>query len=186
MEISSERDSVEKALNRLADQIDRYVNALGEDDQPVKAVMDRLTKLEAERAALAEKLRGIESEGNVITLHPAAIDKFASGIEALHDGLSRADMEPAAVAKYRAAFRNVFEKFEVQPTPKRQGYKVEPYARLATIMGLELFPKPRSAQEMPAEQGLAMSFSEDGSCHRFCHIAGQTGRKGAEFRLPIV
>jgi site-specific DNA recombinase len=186
-EISSERDVTEKALNRLTGQIDRYVIALGESDQPVKAVMDRLTKLEAERAALAEKLRGIDSEGNIIALHPAAIDNFASSIEALHDGLSRANMEPAAMAKYRAAFRNVFEKFEIQPTPKRHRYAVTPFARLSAIMGLELFPKVRSTDEMLAEQGVTMSLSADGSCHRFCHIAGLREPNGAEFRpaLPI-
>jgi len=31
---------------------------------------------------LAEKVRLIAAEGNVVTLHPAAIDKFASSIEA--------------------------------------------------------------------------------------------------------
>jgi hypothetical protein len=63
----------------------------------------------------------------------------------------------------RAAFRIVFEEFEVQPTKKRQRYKVEPYARLSDIMGLDLFPKPRTAKEMLAEQGLTMSLSADGT-----------------------
>jgi hypothetical protein len=70
---------------------------------------EKLSKLEAERAALEAKLEGIEAEGNVITLHPAAIAKFASSIEALHDGLKQADANPAAMASYRAAFRNVFD-----------------------------------------------------------------------------
>jgi site-specific DNA recombinase len=174
-EISSDRDTTERALNRLTGQIDRYVIALGESDQPVKAIMERLNKLEAERAALAEKLRGIESEGNVISLHPAAIERFASDVEALHDGLTRADESPAAMARYRAAFRNMFEKFEVQPTPKRHRYAVKPYFRLAAIMGMKLFPKGRSAEEMLAEQGVTMSFSADGTCHRFCHIEAQGG-----------
>jgi hypothetical protein len=33
-----------------------------------------------------------------------------------------------------------------------------------------LLPEGRSAEEMLAEQGVTMSFSEDGSCHRFFHI----------------
>jgi hypothetical protein len=143
---------------RHLEDADGSVTAIGESDEPVKAMMERLNKLEAERATLAEKLRAIESEGNVITLHPAAIDKFASSIEALHDGLSQAT-DPAAVAGYRAAFRNVFDRFVVHPTPKRHPYEVTPYARLSAIMGLELFPKLRSAQEMLAEQGVTMSFA---------------------------
>jgi site-specific DNA recombinase len=131
------------------------MTAIGESDEPVKAMVERLNKLEAERAALAEKLRLIEAEGNIITLHPAAIDKFASSIEAMHNGLSQA-ADPAAVARYRAAFRNVFERFLVHPTPKRHPYEVTPYARLSAIMGIDLFPKLRTPEEMLREQGLAM------------------------------
>jgi hypothetical protein len=150
----------EKALIRTTVQIDRYITAIGESDEPVKAMVERLNKLEAERASLAEKLRLIAAEGNVITLHPAAIDKFASAIEAMHAGLSRADGDPAAKAQWRAASRNVFERFLVHPTPKRRRYAVTPYARLSAIMGIELFPKTRSAEEMLAEQGLStMSLS---------------------------
>jgi len=47
----------------------------------------------------------------------------------------------------------------VHPTPKRQRYAVTPYARLSAIMGIEMFPKLRSPEEMLAEQGLsAMPF----------------------------
>lgn len=118
-DLSSDRQVTEKALTRTTVQIDRYVTAIGESDEPVKTMVERLNKLEAERATLAEKLRLIESEGNVITLHPAAIDKFAAAIKAMHAGLSQADGDPAAIAQWRAAFRNVFERFLVHPTPKR-------------------------------------------------------------------
>jgi site-specific DNA recombinase len=157
-ELSSDRDGTERALTRITVQIDRYVTALGESTEPVKAVMEKLNKLEAERVALEERLRSINSEGNVITLHPAAIAKFTSDIEAMHEGLSQAG-DPASTARYRAAFRNVFEKFLVHPTPKRQPYAVTPYARLETMMGIELFPRMRSPQEMMAEQGVTMPLS---------------------------
>jgi hypothetical protein len=98
-ELSSDRQATEKALTRTTVQIDRYITAIRGSDEPVKAMVERLNKLEAERAALAEKLRLIESEGNVIALHPAAIDKFASAIEAMHAGLSQADGDPAAIAQ---------------------------------------------------------------------------------------
>ena len=58
-----------RRLNRLTVQIDRYITAIGESDQPVQPMMERLNKLEAERATLAEKVRLIASEGNVVTLH---------------------------------------------------------------------------------------------------------------------
>ena len=160
-ELTGDRDAAQKALNRIEVQLDRYVTAIGESDEPVKALVDRLNKLEAERAAMAEKLRLIESEGNVVTLHPAAIDNFATSIDALHLGLSGAGQagDAASATGYRAAFRNVFERFLVHPTAKRMPYAVTPYARLSAIMGFDLFPKGRSTEEMLAEQGVTMSFS---------------------------
>jgi site-specific DNA recombinase len=158
-EASKDRVDAEKALNRLTVQIDRYITAIGESDQPVKEMMGRLNKLEAERAALAEKLRLIASEGNVVSLHPAAIDKFASSIEAMHEGLLGQADDPVAVASWRAAFRNVFQQFVVHETPKRHPYEVTPYARLSAILGVELFPKVRSPEEMLSEQGVTMSLS---------------------------
>jgi chromosome segregation ATPase len=101
-EVSSDREATQKALSRATVQIDRYVTAIGESDEPVEAMIERLNKLEAERAALAEKLRLIEADGNVVALHPAAIDRFATSIAAIHDALIRAG-DPSAVAGYRAA-----------------------------------------------------------------------------------
>jgi site-specific DNA recombinase len=144
---------------KLEVQIDRYLAAIGESDDPVKGIVERLNKLEAERAALAEKLRLISAEGNVVTLHPAAIDRFASNITALHHALTQAGGDHAAVASNRAAFRNVFESFAVHPTAKRHPYEVTPYARLSAIMGIELFPPVRSPEEMLAEQRVTMSFA---------------------------
>ena len=62
-ELSSDRQVTEKALTRATVQIDRYVTAIGESDEPVKTMVERLNKLEAERATLAEKLRLIECRG---------------------------------------------------------------------------------------------------------------------------
>ena len=100
--------------------------------------------------------RLIEAEGgdNVVSLHPAAIDKFAVNIERIHAALT-GPLDVAAMAPFQAAFRNIFERVVVHPTGKRMPYEVSPYARLTAIMGVELFPKVRSTKEMLAEQGVA-------------------------------
>lgn len=58
------------------------------------------------------------------------------------------------MAPFQAAFRNIFERIVVHPTGKRMPYEVTPYARLTAIMGIELFPKVRSTEEMLGEQGV--------------------------------
>ena len=153
-EANSERDNVQKVLNRITVQIDRYIAAIGESDEPVKAIMDRLKVLESERAGLVEKLRLVEADGNVVSLHPTIIDQFAANVDAMHSALT-GELNPEATAPFAAAFRNVFDRIVVHPTKKRAPYEVTPYARLSAIMGVELFPKGRSAEEMLAEQGLA-------------------------------
>ncbi|MDA9466561.1 hypothetical protein XH87_18605 [Bradyrhizobium sp. CCBAU 53415] len=153
-EMRSDRDNTQRALNRATVAIDRVVTAITESDEPVKALTEKLKRLETERAGLEEKLRLIESDGGakVVSLHPASIGKFATSIDALHAALTRGG-DPVALAPFRSAFRNVFDRIVVHPTGKRMPYEITPYARLSAIMGVELFPKVRSTEEIMREQG---------------------------------
>jgi len=160
--IRTDHEKAKTQLNRVVVQIDRIVAAISESDDPVKVLMEKLKALETERVSLSEKVRLIEAEGNVITLHPAAIDKFADAMEEIHTALT-GDLDIQQLAPFRAAFRNVFERIVVHPTTKRKIYEVTPYARLSAIMGLELFPKMRSTTEMLAEQGVAYNKISEGS-----------------------
>jgi site-specific DNA recombinase len=148
-----DRDSAERQLNRVTVQIDRIITAISDSDEPVKLLMEKLKALETQRASLAEKVRLVAANGNVVTLHPAAIDKFGDAMEKMHAALT-GDLDIEQLAPFRAAFRNTFERILVHPTGRRQQYEVTPYARLSAIMGLELFPKMRSTTEMLAEQGV--------------------------------
>jgi site-specific DNA recombinase len=154
-EIGADLDNVRRQLNRVTVQIDRIVTAISESDDPVRVLVDKLKTLESERASLAEKVRLIEAEGNVVTLHPTTIDKFGTAMEEMHAALSDVDFDVKQLAPFRAAFRNTFERIVVHPTGKMKPCEVTPYARLSAIMGLELFPKMRSTTEMLAEQGVS-------------------------------
>jgi DNA invertase Pin-like site-specific DNA recombinase len=153
-ETRTEADVARKQLNRVTVQIDRIVTAISDSDAPVKALVDKLKTLEFERAGLVEKVRLIEAEGNVVTLHPAAIDRFSDAMEEMHTALT-SDIDIKQLAPFRAAFRNTFERIVVHPTAKMKPVEVTPYTRISAIMGLELFPKMRSTAEMLAEQGVA-------------------------------
>ncbi|MGY4433967.1 site-specific DNA recombinase [Bradyrhizobium sp. F1.13.1] len=154
-EMRSDREGTKRALNRVTVQIDRIVTAISDSDEPVKPLMDKLKRLEAERAGLAEKLRLIEADGgnNVVTMHPVTMEKFAASIDGLHAALTNLKGS-VEVASLHSAFRNIFDRIVVHPTGKRMPYEITPYARLSAIMGVELFPKVRSTEEMLAEQGI--------------------------------
>jgi hypothetical protein len=53
----------------------------------------------------------------------------------------------------RLAFRNVFYSFIVHPTGKRTPYAVTPHARIAALIGVDLFPAKRSNAEILAAEG---------------------------------
>lgn len=162
-EVRTDGVTAKKQLDRVTVQIDRIVTAISDSDDPVKVLMDKLKALEIERAGLAEKVRLIEAEGNVVTLHPAAIDKFGDTMEQIHAALTATDLDVEKLAPFRNAFRNAFERIVVHPTARCRPYEVTPYARVAAIMGIELFPKMREATEMLAEQGVSNSKILQGS-----------------------
>jgi site-specific DNA recombinase len=150
---TGDREAVEREIKNVTTQIDRYVTAIGETDAPPKPIVEKIGKLEAERVGLAEKLKLIEAEGNVVSLHPQAIDGFIANMQQLYDALSGAvTVNPATLTSLRTAFRNAFDRIIVHRTEPRKPYEVTPYLRLSAITGMQLFPKMRSAEEMLAEQ----------------------------------
>ena len=145
-----ERGTLQTKINNLDHRIERAVEAITELDEPIPALVAKLKKLEVERAGAAEQLRCIEAEENVVSLHPASLDKFRSDINQIHAALSH-DLEDEPS---RLAFRNVFDRFVVHPTPPRTDYEITPYARLSAIMGMNPFPKIRTVEEIVEEQRL--------------------------------
>lgn len=163
-ETRADRDKVQREANRVTVMIDRYVSAIAESSRPaIKGIMEKLDQLESERVALEQRLQLMDAENggasNVVSLHPAALDAFRQNIEAIHEALSGGVGE---MAPFRAAFRNIFERFVVHPTGKRMVYEVTPYARISAILGIDLFPKGRTPAEMLAEQGVNAGLISDG------------------------
>ncbi|MEH2525814.1 MULTISPECIES: recombinase family protein [unclassified Bradyrhizobium] len=164
-EIRAQSDAAQKELNRVTVAIDRIVSAISDSDAPVKGLVDKLNILEVQRAGLAERVKLIEAEGNVVTLHPAAIDTFSAAMEEMHKALT-SDIDDVEYAPFRQAFYNVFEQIVVHPTAKRTLPMVTPYARLSAILGFEMFPTMRSTEQMLAEQGVSATkiSTPTGSC----------------------
>ena len=179
-EARGERDKVARELTRTTVAIDRYVTAIDETDEPVKGLVDKIKALEIDRAALEARLKLIDAESDgangVVSLHPTAIDRFRDSIETIHAALT-GNMPAEKAAPFRAAFRNVFERIVVHETVRKQPYAVTPYARLSAILGIELFPKGRTAEEMLAEQGVKSSLTGEGKDSQFCQTSLYWGLK---------
>jgi DNA invertase Pin-like site-specific DNA recombinase len=142
----------QKALNRATVACDNAATAITELGA-IPALMQRMKALEVERASLENALEHAKAETNVIALHPAVIKKFAADIKEIHESLTGKGTTPETMMLFRAAFRNIFDRITVHPTAARKPYEITPLARLTAIMGSELFPTMRTADEMLAEQG---------------------------------
>jgi site-specific DNA recombinase len=146
-------ETARKQLNRVEVQISRLVDAIADSDQPVKPLVAKLDALEGERASLAERLRLLEAEGNVVRLHPQAVDTYCKNMEQLHRALCNADA--AMTPENRTALRMVFDSIVVHPTAKRMPYEFTPYARLGAILGVDLAPAKRPAAQILEDQGVS-------------------------------
>jgi len=139
---------IEAATNRLADALEK--GAMSTDK-----IVERLNSLETERVGLAERLRVVEAQNgsNVIELHPQTLKAYCEAIDKLHLSFAN-DQDHAA---NRSAFRNIIDRIIVHQTGKRQPYEFTTYHRVEALMGMELFPKKRTTQEVLKDQGVVCS-----------------------------
>ena len=147
---SGERTDTEKKLAKLTLNIDRIVSAISDTDEPVKALVDKLKKLEAERVGLTERLRLLNAE-NVIALHPSSIETYKNSVDILHRALLKGRNYGEAE---KQAFRNLIDRVVVHPTGARKPYEVSVYGRLSALMGVEAFPNMRTVAEIVAEEAI--------------------------------
>ena len=134
----------------------RFVNALEKGTMPTEMIEQRLSNLETERVGLSERMRvaAAQNGGNVIELHPQALQAYCEAIDRLHLSFVNNDEDHA---RNRAAFRNIIDNIIVHPTAKRAPYEFTTYHRVEALMGMELFPKKRTTQEVLTDQGVVCS-----------------------------
>jgi site-specific DNA recombinase len=147
----SERDAIERKLNALNLQIERLADTAANLAKVPQEFYKKIDEKEAERASLNERLRLLGSPAdNVVLLHPKFKDVYRASVLKVHTMLT----DNPDAAETRAAFRDLIDSIIVHPTAKRMPYEITPYARLAALMGQNLFPEKRSTKEVFAAQGL--------------------------------
>ena len=136
--------------NRIQLRIDRLVEAIETSDTPVAVLMAKLSGLEVERVALAERERLLDAETTVVDLHPAAMKAFNASVETLALALGK-----AITPEVRAAFRNLVDTIVLNPTTKGEPLDFNAYARPGALLGgINLFPAVRTAEKIVQERGL--------------------------------
>jgi site-specific DNA recombinase len=84
---------------------------------------------------------------------PKFKDIYRKSVLEVHRAMTKKPDTPES----RTAFRNLIDSIVVHPTAKRMPYEFTPYARIAAIQGMNLFPPRRTTKEVIAAQGLSYS-----------------------------
>ena len=147
---SPELGDAQKKLNDLLAQIDRAVSLAMATEQPVKQLAEKIDALERERANMAERVRLLQAERNVLSLHPRALDAYLENIKQLLPTLVIGEGSPEA----RAALHMLLDSIVVHRTAKRMPYEITAYGRISGTLGTDLAPPVRSAKEVLEEAGV--------------------------------
>jgi site-specific DNA recombinase len=150
-ENSGARQAAIKQYDRLDIQIKKMVRALDDEEGDIpKEIMASLRAKEIERRGLEERIRLLNAESSVTTLHPRTLQAFGKNIETLHAKLKRNPDDPAC----RMALSNILDCVLVHKTTYNAPYEVSLYARLSAVLGVDLFSAPRPIKETVAAEGL--------------------------------
>jgi len=153
-EEGAERDATQRRHDRVTLEIARLVDALADPDMPRDQIKEKLKGKEAERVALAEKLKLLSKGSNVRTLPEATMSAFGKSVETLVKLIHDTPDDPAC----RMALANLIGGVLVHPTPKKRPYDLSLYARVSAIGTLNLFPAVRSHEKIVAEEGVTKFF----------------------------
>jgi hypothetical protein len=163
-----------KSLVRMLDDPDA--------DELPKEIFASLKAKEIERRGLEARAENLGVQTNV-SAHPAIAKVFAESIDKLHKMLKRNPDDPGC----RMAFANLIDGVLVHPTGYDEKYEISMIARLAAIRGdINLFPKPRSNEEIVAAEGVPRVLTQSGTIHHrhhpdrpppllLCNIEAKTG-----------
>jgi site-specific DNA recombinase len=153
----SEKKAVERKLNALNVEIARLVDATMKMANPPAEFYRKIETKEVERASLDERLRQLGGPAGNLLQFPVTSPKFKDVYRKSVFEVHRAMTKKPDTPESREAFRNLIDSIVVHPTAKRMPYEFTPYARIAAIRGLNLFPPRRTTKEVIEAQGLSYS-----------------------------
>jgi site-specific DNA recombinase len=148
------RARLEQRAGAIDCELDRIVDAIAQRglDQKLDA---RMTELQTEAAQVADALKEAESKAQVITLHPAAVERYRVDVERLAELIDRNQNDECA--ELIETIRRLFVRVVVDAEPGSTGIRLEVVGRLAEIAKEVGHPFPRcsvSGGSLVAGEGL--------------------------------
>lgn len=131
--IEKGRDQIERRLAEASQKVERLVAAIADGGGEFPEIRAALTRVRAERDALADQLRDAEALP-VVALHPRIADDYRRQVEQLEAALSgsAATLEAAA-----PVIRSLIDEIVFEPDlSKKRGGLITITGRLATLLSL--------------------------------------------------
>lgn len=161
---SESLDDARKRLNRAQLAIDRIVGLLLREVITEQEASAELVRLRQEKATFEERVRLIEAEKNVVTLHPTGMRAFQTALKELNEVLRN-----PADARFQNLFRSLVDTIVVHPTAKRAPYEVSPFVRWGALVGgISLAPKQYTAAQVLEEEGISAKSIKAGESSQAC------------------
>jgi hypothetical protein len=130
----AKRDRIEGERQRNIDLVIKYV--ISEED-----AKQRIAELKEERLRVEAEMAALEEAPVLVTLHPAALDRYISTVNALADTMAGHSKAEADRGSPIQDFRTLVHSVTVHPEGPWKGFEVEVKSKLATPIGGEVFPQ---------------------------------------------
>jgi site-specific DNA recombinase len=135
-------DKVAKLTRREAEigrELTRLVDAIAKGRGDVDPLLERIDGLEKERRETKAALAAAGAAAEVITLHPASIERYAADVNRLAD-LATDNADLVESAELVAILRRLVAEVIVNAEPGGRGFSIEVKGRLAELTGATTFP----------------------------------------------
>ena len=117
----------------------RLVDAIAKGRGKVDPLLTRIGTLRQEAREIAGQLAQLAGSSEIVTLHPASIERYARDVRALTDVAERHGDLPESGELVAMPHRLVQEVI-VHAAPNAQGFTIEVKGRLAELTGSSAFP----------------------------------------------
>jgi site-specific DNA recombinase len=129
----SNGDLVAKLSRREAEigrEVERLVDAIAKGRGEVEPLLARIDTLRKERGSIADQLAQAAASAEVVTPHPASVERYAADVATLAEMVARRGSSPES-GELVATLRRLVQEVIVHAEPNASGFSIEVKGRLA-------------------------------------------------------
>ena len=140
-DLTSRRNSIERRLTPARREIERMVDAVAKGVLEDSEVAARMPGLREERNRLEAELANADTPPNVVTLHPATVQRYREHVENLSRSLNNHMVQ--GDQELIEAFRALVSAVIVHPKREDGTFDIELKGKLSALLDTDVFPNAR-------------------------------------------